>query len=782
MLLHRIRVLAAIRCLLLSLSMLLIIGNRALLAQVNGGVHTNSLGSDIIFVGGTPNNEPNRLPSSGPYSYSEQIKNVSTGGRSVDISCVVLAPIACSSVSPTFATLTAGQIISITITYTTTASTGSGYVGAHVNLDDGPAGPSRTRAIVVANQGLPEIRLVDTNVAYVDRGLCLTLGAGENAGVSCGDLFVTASMPAYRTLGKDRTPTLYYNSAAAAGLVLVPARVVEATTIALPTNVIGVLKLAGLKDSFFMAPPAYNSNCTGSPCAPWSDSQQVVFGRSMTGIATGYYPDTLIVTNTYASGPRIATATGKVLVLNRSASEYGQGWSLLGVEQILTVPGDSTKRIWAAGDGSLRVYSKKLPGDTVFQAAPGDAPDSLIYYTGTGGKWYLRNLKHGASVRFDPTGRHRSTTNRAKAVTTFNWGTVNGQTRLISIVVPPNGTDSLKYTLQWSGTAVFQGITDPTGRQLKATIASGRLTSLIQPGATDTTRFGYDAGGRMTWRSYPRQAHTTLADTAVTRFTYANSARLTKVEVQADSAGAQFQTSYITNWDENGLGALALTTDSLGLATQYDGPLSGLSDAVTFWVDRFGQPTRSMHLGLGTKTWFYHDSTKTPALVTKVVYPHPTTAGATGRVIRMSWNARGNLTQVKDSTKALDGRGNRTSTYAYDTVSTSLVPDSPKSVTDPMGRVTSFFYDSLGFLEHTLDPRTHITKYAVHGAGLNRGVLDSVVDKSVTTWSQYFGTTSVIDQTVRFRYDSVGNLQVTWDAAGMATGYVNDNVGRALDI
>ncbi len=746
-------------------------------------VHTNTLGYDVVFLSGTPQWEPNRPPSSGPYSFQEQVQNVSTGSRAIDMTCIKTGPITCSSVSPSSATLTAGQILTLTVTYSATATSGAGSAGASVSINDG-AGPSRSRTITVAPIGYAGVRMVDTNVAFVDRGRCLTLGAGENAGISCGDLFVTAGMPAYRALGRDRSPTLYYNSAAATGLVLVPARVKEASSIALPTSVTAFFSLAGATDTIVMAPPAYNPNCTTSPCAPYSDSQQVVFARWLT---TGYYQDTLTIRNLYGASLRDSTVRGKVLVLNRSTSEYGQGWSLLGIEQLLTVPWDSTKRIWVDGDGSMRVYSKRLPGDSVFVGAPGAAPDSLIRYTKdtTGVKWFVRNLKHRVLVRFDETGHHRVTQNRAGEVTTFFWGTVAGQTRLTSIVVPPNGADSLKYTLQWdNATAAFKGITDPTGRQLLATVTAGRLVKLIQPGLTDTTRFAYDAKGRMTSRAYPREVGTTVGDSAVTNFYYGNSARVTRVEIQADAAGLQFQTVIDSNWDEKGLGTLRVTTDSLGLPTRYDGPLGGTYDAMDFWVDRFGQPTRTKHVGLATTTWFSHDSSATPELVTKVVYPHPTASGATGRVVRMDWNARGNLTQVKDTSTALDSVAPRVTQYLYDTSPTAPAPDAPIQVTDPLNRSVLYAYDSLGFLEHTYDTRQHTTKYYVRGSGSFTGVLDSVFDYSVTTWQQsaHDTTSSPLTQKTLFWYDAKGNMLASADPAGGLTGYINDYAGRVIDV
>src|SRR5690606_10654850 len=66
---------------------------------------------------------------------------------------------------------------------------------------------------------------------------------------------------------------------------------------------------------------------------------------------------TLTLRNVYPSTIRDTVMAGQVLVVNRSASEYGRGWGLLGVEQVLT-PADTTQRVWVAGDGSARVFHR----------------------------------------------------------------------------------------------------------------------------------------------------------------------------------------------------------------------------------------------------------------------------------------------------------------------------------------------------------------------------------------------------------------------------------------
>jgi YD repeat-containing protein len=695
------------------------------------------------------------------------------GGGTFTFTCSKTGGLTCVSVTPASASMTGiDQDVLVTVKYNVGASGGVLSLTA--------TGPSGTDAgtVSVGPPGLPSVRLVDSVGANVDRGLCLTLGAGEGAGLSCGDLFVTAGMPAYRTLGRDRSPTLYYNSAAAVGLVLVPARVWTPGTVGRPNTIRTILSLGS---------PGLGSDADTVTYVPPTtvDSQQTVSGRAI-ALPTGYYLDTLAVRSDYgAFGTKDSVVKGAVLVLNRSSSEYGRGWSLLGVEQLLPVSWDSTKRVWVAGDGSMRVYSKpgSNPNATYFVGAPGDAPDTLFYYPADTGHTYLRKLKHGAQVWFDAALRHVETRNRFGAVTTFAWGTVPGSgsaQRLKSITVPPNDVVR-KYTLQWDASAIFQGITDPAGRQLKAVTSGGQLIKLITPDLTDTTRFQYDPTTlQMSARIAPRQHGSVKGDSAVTKYTYTfPRGRVTSIAIQADSLGTAFQSSTFASWDEQGLTSLYRITDSLGASSRYDGPLAGTADAVDFWVNRLGQPTKSVQVGPNTITRILYDSAATPGLATRVIYPHPTTAGLTGRVVRLNWNARGNLIAVWDSSKAIDGRGNDSTLYTYPTQQNSPAIDNPITVTDALGHVTTYSYDSLGVLSLTTDPRNHQTRFQMRPSGVLKGVLDAVVDSSVPVWDPASATIQVHPKlTTAFWYDALGNVRATADPVGAVTYYANDSLGR----
>lgn len=757
---------------LLSVASLLVLStaNASAQGKDGGGITpmcvSGCLGGIMVTPDGTP---VEVLGNTSGYVAEFVVKNTGSSYASATLTCSTSGPFTCTGLSQGSVSLDPNEEIDVTVTY----SAGEGGYG-EVGLSSGTDyGWYTVTSIAV---GPPTIALQNHNGTNGDRGLCMTTGAGEAAGISCGDLFVTHGMPVYRTLGRDRSLSLIYNSAAATGLVLVAANVSQPAGRQTPLSVRLILTVGSAKDS-----ATYTAFGAGQ-------TQQVVIGRRITGLATGVYPMTLTARNIYGGSTFETTVTGTILIVNRETSEFGRGWSLLGLEQVLTDPADSTRRVWVTGDGSIRLYTKPSLGSNIFQGAAGDAPDSLIRFdtlvSGSTQKWYRRNLKHGAAVTFDATGRHRFTQNRVGARTLFTWSTVAGQTRLATITVPPNDATARNYTFYWkSTTARLDSIRDPGARRLKLAMAVDTLKSLTDPDG-QVTRFQYSAG-RMAKRIYPRKGM--KGDTASTSFTYANQARVTAVSIQADSAAVLFAVTALTPWDERGLADLVFSTSSagapttaVGLPSRVDGPITGLGDASDILVNRFGQPTKLTDLGLNTVTTVWYDSTVSlPALPTKVQYPHASVAGAGGRIVRMSWNARGNLTEQRDSTYFLDGRPTKVTSYTY---ASGSAPDSPTRVQDALGRHTDYAYTALGLTDSTIDPRLHRTKYGYTPSGPLTGLPTSVTERSVQTWVQATGSETTQDQTTSLTYDVNGNPLTMTSPAGAVTSYVADNLGRITDV
>jgi RHS repeat-associated protein len=715
--------------------------------------------------GGT---EPDRLANTGGYGATFLIKNTGSVTRTFSIGCGYSEPVVCTGTDVTSLTLNPNQTLDVTAFYNVE---GPGFGAVTVTATSGTIIDQGDYAVIVHAPGPSVVALRNHNGDTRDRALCLTSGAGEAAGVSCGDLFVVHSMPAYRTLGRDRTLTLHYNSGAAEGLFLLAADITRPATVTPPIKVQVLLTVGAATDS-----AEYGSHGAG-------EIRQVVLGRGLASQATGVYPLTLRVRNVYDSSMHDTTITSTALIVNRASSEFGRGWALLGIEQILLDPSDTTRRVRVTGDGSVWRYTKVNPGSNIFRAAAAAAPDSIIRFdtlcTPTCVKWYRRNLRHGASVTFDETGRHRITRSRVGQQTLFTWGQVGGQPRLISITVPPNAT----YNLHWRpATARLDSIVDPFGRALKVTVTGDLVTRLVQTTLfptddADTTQFEYQSG-RLTRRVAESSA--IPGGFTGTVYQYQNNARLTSVKIPVGATGTDTGVVTLTPWDEKGL-AVAYTNQQAalssveGLPTRVDGPLTGLGDAADFWVDRFGGPVKIVQVGLNATTTLSRDSTVSlPALVTRVVYPN-------GRIARMSYNARGNLSQVRDSTSHLGAAGlpTKVTTYTYADVGT---PDSPTRVTDALGRIVDYAYNALGLTDSVIDTRSLRTKFAYHVTGSLAGLVQNVANRSVPTWWESDQIEHTQDQVDAFTYDAVGNLKSWTSPVGVATAYQTTQAGAPTDV
>src|SRR5690606_21624818 len=264
-----------------------------------------------------------------------------------------------------------------------------------------------------------------------------------------------------------------------------------------------------------------------------------------------------------------------------------------------------------------------------------------------------------------------------------------------------------------------------------------------------------------------------------TTYTYGHNARVTQVAIQADSAGTAFATTTIAPWDEVGLTTLVLA-DTAGPPTTINGPIPGNGDVAQIWVDRFGQAKRTKHVALNTITRIWRDSSQTlPVLVTRIDRPHPATPGAQGSVVRLAWNARGNLVSQRDSSSHLGAAlGLPTSAVTY-TYGSSTAPDSPTLVTDALGRSVNCPYDSLGFTASTADARGHVTEFVHEPSGSLKGALRQVKDGSVPTWNGTGNPSTNLFR--RFTYDAAGNLKTDSLPTGVRHLYVTDAFGRVTE-
>src|SRR5882762_3409989 len=383
----RVRLIAAVG---VTLAVLLLVAPQTVEAQHGGPLcQTACLGGvQVTPDGGSESHAPN----SGPWVVEFLVLNTSSTKKTFTFSCSPTGGISCVSVVPTSLPLNPNQSTVVELSYNLGAT---GGLAGLIAIASGASDDGYYTVTVMLPPGPPVVVLKNQNGDNQDRGLCLTTGGGEATAVQCGDLLVAHAMPGYQTMGRDRPLTLVYNSASAAPRPAVAAWVTLTDGLPQPDSVYAELQIAGIKRA-----SAWYTSWGGT-----NRVRQIVLAAPFDTVS-GIYPFTLIVRNQYATGPFDATQTGSLLVVNRKTSEFGAGWWLAGVEQIVT--GQSGNKIlWLAGDGSAAVYDSIGVG--VWRRALGGFRDSLVRFDSSG-TWYRRTLRHRVKVTYNSTGRHVRTT------------------------------------------------------------------------------------------------------------------------------------------------------------------------------------------------------------------------------------------------------------------------------------------------------------------------------------------------------------------------------------
>jgi len=658
-----------------------------------------------------------------------------------------------------------GESTTATVTYATGSSNGPGTLKLKVLYASNNA-----TGIMNFTVAAPEAPTVvrRNRPDQLERSLCLTTGAGE-AAVQCGDLIVAHAMPAYRTLGRDRTFTLVYNSGTARPM----------PTLALAVNP-GAVKPTSIDVTWKVGPAGslpVNQTTVATAnysTSNWSANQakQIVLQYDAVAAlqATGVYDYTVEVKSNFASGPLGTTQTGSLIVVNRSGSRFGKGWHPAGLEWIGfqgPEPQASRRLLWVGGDGSARIYAPL--GDGTHWVAPAAAFRDTITLSGS---TFTRRLRHGVQVQYNACGMHTKTIARTTQETSFSYSsTCAPSDRLTGITVPPAGTGG-SYVLAYDGNNNLDTVTDPAGRVLDVNIfATQLLMGIADPDGLGVS-FSYDpATARLTQRRN-RLSY-------ITYFWYTNG-RVTSVDVPYGPTGLDTATTRYEPWQAKGLatGTTGQTAvDTSQVAAVVRGPRANVADDATIRVDSWGAPSASTN-ALGETTQYQRGDASHPALVTKVIYP-------TGRVVNMTYNARGNLTYLEDLTAGLAyaglqiGTPNKSTTWTYGDTST---PDSPSRVTDALGRHADYTYNALGLTDMVTDSRQHKTIYTYNLTGALTGLLTKVTEKSVMTWREQTGTETATDLATTIAYDATkGNVSRITSPLGVATSFTNNTVGLPQD-
>ncbi len=427
---------------------------------------------------------------------------------------------------------------------------------------------------------------------------------------------------------------------------------------------------------------------------------------------------------------------------------------------------------------------------------------------------------------YDPSGRLAAITDPAGETTTYQYD-AGGR---LSRVADPRGdamtnvydsqarvmqqTDALNNARSISYGTGQTTVTDPRGcAETSFFDVFFRLTQRSDCLTGGTTRYAYDASGRLTTETDPLGHITTITwdgqgnplswqDAAGDRATFT-------YDTQGNLAQSSDARSSVTSYTYDANGNRTSTTDPLGGITRnfFDvfGELSQVTDprnnSWSLTYDANGDVTTAADPLHNEATFTYYGGGRLL-----------TTVDPLGNSTRYAYDAVDRLTSVSDPLGHVDAyiydaggnlvrwtdANNHGRVYAYDTL------DRLVSATDPAGGLTTYGYDASGNVVRWTDANGHATTYQYDQLGRLVGVTDQL---GRTTTYQYNanggkiyigrndGTVQQItldpvgrptqvtypSSSVSLSYDADGNRIGMMDASG-TTAYTYDPLGRDVQV
>lgn len=678
-------------------------------------IHAQTLPSVIVTPDGGI--APSRPANSGPYTEQFTVRNpANSGSTTYTITCGATGSVTCTGPTQTSVTLAANTQTNIGANYTVGAA-GTGTLTLTATAGTVSDAGSYSVTVAAPSPQAPQVVVGSVNPGTtVERSLCLTVRLGEDAASECSDLRVIHELPTVRTLNKVRVPTLLYNSGMAHPTPWVAANVTLPSISTVPDSVTATLTIGGAV--------AARGTWPGAQWAPGKTRRTAVLFDAL-GTATGIYAYSLEIRTWFPATNKPTIVTGSLAIVNRSASAFGPGWWLAGLEAL-----DVATKVWVGGDGSVRQYLPVTGQANTWAAAAVDHPDTLKLINSQ----YIRFDQDSIQVTFDNTGKHIATTNRQKHVTRF----VYAAALLDSIVLPPSGS----------------------GKAYKFNYTSGRLSSVKAPGLTSGGRTATltTVGGELKSIQDPDGSIVQFNYRADAGFEHIMAARGDRLGVftSFDWAGKKvFQSRVLSGGIIIGVYAV----ENLGVGNSVDTALAytkidgarnvATGDTTLFWVDSLGA-VRKIQDAKGNPTVLTRGDTRWPGLVTRL-------QRANGQVVAATYDSRGRALSVTDSSTFL-GTTYATTSYQWDTKW-----DDVTQITQPEGNTVAMSYDAL----------TGNRLWQQDGRG----------SASRTTFT-YNAANQVQTVTLpgtpaeRIDYDALGNVDSVKTSKGYVTRFRKDALGR----
>jgi len=589
-----------------------------------------------------------------------------------------------------------------------------------------------------------------------------------------GSLFITHTVPSYRSLGQSRSLSLTYSSVTADPRPIISLDSTLSVRAAVPNTFSTRLKVGGVQQGGEIF-----TNSSSLPEDADSTSRMSVQFDAST-LVTGRYPFEATVFSNYLNSSVGGISTGNVIVVNRSNSSLGAGWAITYLQQlhlqsaggVLLTSGDGTALFFSGGPDTFTSPAREF-------SALARNPDGT----------YTRTFKDGTKVNFNAQGFQISVIDRNANATGFGY---DGSGRLTTVTDPVGLVTTLAYT-----GAKLQSITDPAGRQtLFQYDTTGNLTRITNPDSSFVA-YSYDSKGHITQATNERGLSTTYAYDFAGRFSQSTRPTgetralvSTKLRGLADTAAGQgtptnpapiVTSSNATASLTDGRGNQSrFTLDTLGQVTSQS---DALGQTTTTVRDANGLPTRITRPN-GAVTTMIYDAKGNPLTSTDPIGAITTfTYESTFNQVKTIRDPKGNTTTINydvkgNPTEIIDALNNRTQ-MTYDP--RGLLTSVTSAVGTPVQNITSFTYDARGNLLTTTNPKGDVTTLAYDNAGNVSNSTDAENRITQFIYDPRNRLITVLDadsKTTQYGYDPKGNLTQLRDAKNQLTTFVYDALDR----
>jgi RHS repeat-associated protein len=416
------------------------------------------------------------------------------------------------------------------------------------------------------------------------------------------------------------------------------------------------------------------------------DPLRFVLQADASSVATGYYNWSIELKAWFGGNSVARTYTGSQAVVNRSASEYGKGWWMAGLDQLYA---SSAGALLVKGNGDTLWFASDGAGG--YLNAAGDTSFSTLVKNGN--NTFTLTSKYGQVWDFSTAGLLTSVKDANDNTVSYTYADADSDMASdeLAEITDPFSRDS---TLGYTG-GQLTSFQDIASRSTTLAHTSGKLTSVTHPDpdaggslASPVTEYQYDATtALLTIAEDPLNYQTTYAYSGTSR-------RLTSIN-HPNSTGWSLTAPLTIGLSSGSGNSLVDPADAIGTYTDER------SKTWSFRTDRFGNITWFKD-PLNNVTTTERDANGLPIRLTEA---DPDGAGsATSPVTRFGYSSSGNLVR-----KYLpDGNDLE---WTYNGLSRALTQ------TNELNNVWEFTYDTDGNLTAAEDPLGNTTSYTVNSRG-----------------------------------------------------------------